>query len=68
MGIVKDQEVCEWIVAQRAKLNEFIDTAADEAKPGRSDVFKKLLAVNNALVEVFWEINIARERERHSIT
>lgn len=57
-----DREVCEWVIEQRNQLKKFTDQAADRADPMRGEVFKKLLAVNNAMVELFWEINIARDR------
>lgn len=60
---MNDQAVCQWIVDRREELRRFIDQSAGEAKPQRLEVFKKLLAVNNAMVELFWEINIARDRE-----
>lgn len=58
-----DKEVCEWVIEQRDQLKKFTDQAAGRADPMRGEVFKKLLAVNNAMVELFWEINIARDRE-----
>lgn len=58
-----DIEVCQWVIDQRSQLKKFTDQAAGRADPKRQEVFKKLLAVNNAMVELFWEINIARDRE-----
>ena len=58
-----DRAICEWVVNQREVLNKFLDQVAGLGKLGRGEVFKKMLAVNNTLVELFWEINIARDRE-----
>ncbi|MBA7593464.1 hypothetical protein ES703_00384 [subsurface metagenome] len=59
-----DLAVCKWVVEQRSQLKKFTDQAAGQADPKRQEVFKKLLSVNNAMVELFWEINIARDREQ----
>jgi len=58
-----DRAVCQWIIDQRAELSKFTEEAAAQAGPKRVEVFKKLLAVNNTMVELFWEINIARDME-----
>lgn len=59
-----DVAVCKWIIEQRSQLKKFTEAAAGQADPKRQEVFKKLLEVNNAMVELFWEINIARDREQ----
>ncbi len=59
-----DVAVCKWIIEQRGQLKTFTEQAAGRADLKRQEVFKKLLEVNNAMVELFWEINIARDREQ----
>lgn len=59
-----DVAVCKWIIEQRSQLKKFTEQAAGHADLKRQEVFKKLLEVNNAMVELFWEINIARDREQ----
>jgi hypothetical protein len=58
-----DKEILQWLVDRDSELDKFIDQSAAKAKPGRLEVFHKLLATKNAIVMLLWEINIARERE-----
>lgn len=60
---MNDKQICQWVVDQRVILKKFTDEAAAVAAEKRELVFKKLLVVNNAMVELFWEINIARDKE-----
>lgn len=58
-----DITICRWAVRQQRTVGKFLEQAAQEAKPKRLDVFHKLITLNNSLVELFWEINIARDNE-----
>lgn len=63
---MKDTELCKWIIAQRQKIDKMMEDLTKEAGPDKLPIFKKALNINNALVELFWEIMIYREK--HSLT
>jgi len=50
--------VLEW----RAKVDILINALAKEKDPELLDLFKRLLQLNNSMVEVFWEIMIYMEK------
>lgn len=55
-------EIRDLVFLWRSKVDTLISRLAEEQDPELVDLFKKLLQLNNSMVEVFWEIMIYMER------
>lgn len=63
---MNDIELAQWLIDKRHEVNTEIDLITERQDEKALPLFKKLLQLNNALVEVFWELMILRERQGKS--
>jgi len=59
---MNDVELCKWCLSCRSETEQEIENLAKEADLKKLALFRKLIRLNNALVEVFWEVMIYREK------
>lgn len=59
---MNDIELAQWLIDRKQEVNTEIGLLLKEQDQKRFPIFRKLLRVNNSLVETFQELMIVRER------
>lgn len=57
-----DVELAQWLIDRREEVNKQIELIAKSNEYRLIPLWKKLIELNNTMIEVFWELMIYREK------